>query len=90
MTHYELDNLGRTTWCKTYASTDFTLSTTELRAQTQNLYDALGRVYESRVYEVDPDDGAVGDYLPEQDLVRRPRQRHQDGHGQRALPEECL
>ena len=28
------------------------------------LYDALGRVYESRTYEVDPSTGTVGDYLP--------------------------
>jgi RHS repeat-associated protein len=64
VTHYELDNLGRTVWTKTYASADFTLSPGELRSQTQSLYDARGRVYESRVYEVDPDDGTVGDYLP--------------------------
>ena len=64
VTHYEYDNLGRTAWSKTYASADFTLSSAELRAETNNLYDALGRVYESRVYEVDPDDGTVGDYLP--------------------------
>jgi RHS repeat-associated protein len=64
VTHYEYDNLGQATWTKTYASADFTLSSGELRAQTNNLYDALGRVYESRVYEVDPDDGTVGDYLP--------------------------
>lgn len=31
---------------------------------TNALYDTLGRVYESRLYEVDPDDGTVGDYLP--------------------------
>jgi len=35
-----------------------------LRAQTQNLYDDLGRVYESRVYEVDPGDGYIYTYLP--------------------------
>ncbi len=64
VTHYELDNLGRTIWTKTYASTDFTLSAGELRGQTQSLYDARGRVYESRLYEVDPGDGTVGDYLP--------------------------
>ncbi len=64
VTHYELDNLGRTIWTKTYASADYTLSPGELRAQTQSLYDARGRVYESRVYEVDPGDGTVGDYLP--------------------------
>ncbi|MCZ7586720.1 MAG: hypothetical protein M5R36_27165 [Deltaproteobacteria bacterium] len=64
VTHIDYDNLGRTTWSKTYASADFTLSAGELRGQTNNLYDALGRVYESRVYEVDPDDGTVGDYLP--------------------------
>jgi YD repeat-containing protein len=64
VTHYELDNLGQRIWTKTYASADFTLSTGELRGQANNLYDPLGRVYESRVYEVDPDDGTVGDYLP--------------------------
>jgi RHS repeat-associated protein len=64
VTHYELNNLGRRSWTKAYASADFTLSTGELRAQANSLYDPLGRVYESRVYEVDPDDGTVGDYLP--------------------------
>ena len=64
VTHWEYDNLGRRLWTKTYASDDFTLSAGELRAQTQSLYDALGGVYEARVYEVDPDDGTVGAYLP--------------------------
>jgi hypothetical protein len=63
MKHFELDNVDRTVWSKTYASDDFTLAAGELRAQTQNLYDTRGRVYESRVYEIDPDDGTVGDYL---------------------------
>jgi len=63
VTHYDYDNLGRATWTKTYASADFTLSASELRAQTENLYDVLGRVYETHVYEVDPDDGTVGAYL---------------------------
>jgi len=64
VTHFDLDNLGRAVWSKTYASDDFTLAAGELRAQTQNLYDARGGVYESRMYQVDPDDGTVGDYLP--------------------------
>ena len=64
--HYEYDNLARATWTKTYASDDFTLAAGELRAQTNSRYDALGRVYESRVYEVDPDDGTVSNYLPSQ------------------------
>lgn len=64
VTHYEFDNLGRALWTKTYASADFTLSSGELRGQSQNLYDSQGRVYQSRLYEVNPDDGTVGDYLP--------------------------
>ncbi len=64
VTHYEYDNLGRTVCSKTYASDDFMLEASELRAQTQTLHDDLGRVYESRTYEVDPDDGTVDDYLP--------------------------
>jgi YD repeat-containing protein len=64
VTHYDYDNLGDVLWTKTYASSDFTLSAGELRAQSQDLYDNLGQVYESRVYEVDPTSGAVGDYLP--------------------------
>ena len=64
VTHYEYDNLGRTVWSKTYASDDFVLEASELRAQTQTLRDDLGRVYKSRTYEVDPDNGTVGDYLP--------------------------
>jgi RHS repeat-associated protein len=66
VTHYELDNLGRITSTTTYASADFTLSSGELRAQTESLYDDLGRVYESRVYEVDPSTGTASDYLPSQ------------------------
>ncbi|MBN2023788.1 MAG: autotransporter-associated beta strand repeat-containing protein [Pirellulales bacterium] len=64
VTHYEYDNLGRTLSTETYASADFTLATTELRAQTQTFYDNLGRVYETWVYEVDPDDGTPSDHLP--------------------------
>ncbi len=64
VTHYEYDNLSRTLCTETYASADFTLSTSELRAKSENLYDSRGRVYESHTYEVDPDDGTVGDYLP--------------------------
>ena len=62
VTHYEYDNLGRTVWNKTYASDDFVLAAGELRAQTETLRDDLGRIYESRTYEV-ADDGTVGDYL---------------------------
>ena len=64
VTHYEYDNLGRTVWNKTYASDDFVLAAGELRAQTETLRDDLGRIYESRTYEVDPTDGTVDDYLP--------------------------
>ena len=80
VTHYEYDNLGRTTDTLTYADTDedyFTfdqgiitgtnVENSELRAKTESLYDTLGRVYESRVYEVDQQDaqnpGTVGSYL---------------------------
>ena len=64
VTHFDYDNLSRATSTTTYASADVTLNTGELRAQTRNLYDDLGQIYESRFYEVDPDDGIVGDYLP--------------------------
>jgi YD repeat-containing protein len=81
VTHYEYDNLGRNTEVLTYADidsdyfittgghiTDTNPESNELRAETQNHYDALGRVYESDVYEVDQQDaeypGTVGDYLP--------------------------
>ncbi|NLE39212.1 MAG: hypothetical protein GX621_14410, partial [Pirellulaceae bacterium] len=68
VTHYQYDNLGRTVLTQTYASADFTLSAAELRAQSEYFYDDLGRVYETRVYEVDQATGAtpgtVRDYLP--------------------------
>jgi len=63
VTHYEYDNLGRTLWTKTYASANFTLASTELRAQTRIYYDDLGRVYETHVYEVDQTTGDAGDHL---------------------------
>ena len=88
--HADYDNLGRATWTKTYASADFTLSAGELRAETQNLYDGLGRVYESRVYEVDPDDGTVGDYLPSKTWYDAARPGREDRHGQRPVPEVRL
>jgi hypothetical protein len=50
VTHYEYDNLGRALWTRTYASADFTPDNEELRAETHNLYDDLGRVYEADVY----------------------------------------
>ncbi|MBN1362221.1 MAG: autotransporter-associated beta strand repeat-containing protein, partial [Sedimentisphaerales bacterium] len=79
VTHTEYDNIGRTLWTKTYADVDatpdyFTYTgdvitgtnpeSNELRAQTQYLYDDLGRVYETHTYEIDPDDGSEGSYLP--------------------------
>ena len=68
VTHYDYDNLGRTTWTKTYAMSGTTPLASELRAQTQNLYDSQGRVYTSYVYEVEQQDaanpGTVGDCLP--------------------------
>jgi RHS repeat-associated protein len=70
ITHYDYDNLGHVLSTKTYASDDFTLDAGELRAQTQNLYDALGRVYESDVYEIaqeysdDPSPGYIFCRLP--------------------------
>jgi YD repeat-containing protein len=68
VTHYYYDNLGRAVWTKTYASDDFTLAHDELRAESRDLYDSLGRVYQSDVYEVDQQDaeypGTVGDRLP--------------------------
>ena len=63
VSHTDYNDLGQVEWNKTYASNDFTLDSDELRAENENLYDNLGRVYESRTYEVDPGDGTVGDYL---------------------------
>jgi len=34
-----------------------------LLSRTENLYDKLGRVYRTKTYAVDPDDGTVGDAL---------------------------
>jgi len=64
VTHNDYDNLSRTVATKTYASADFTFTSGELRGQAESLYDALGRVYESRVYEIDPTTHATADYLP--------------------------
>ena len=64
VTYYEYDNLDRVTSTQTYASADFTLQSSELRGQAQSLYDDFGRVYESRVYEIDPGNGTLGDSLP--------------------------
>ena len=65
MTHYEYDNLGRTPLDQDLRQRRLhALHRRTPRPERSNLYDALGRVYESRVYEVDPDDGTVGDYLP--------------------------
>ena len=63
LTHTEYDNLDRATDTRTYAGS-FTLDPAKLRVRTQNCYDDLGRVHESRVYEVDPSLGTVGSYLP--------------------------
>ena len=63
VTYYDYDNRGDVLWTKTYASSDINnLLGSELRAETQNLYDSLGRVYESDVYQVDPTTGTVGDH----------------------------
>jgi len=66
VTHYEYDNLDRALWTRTYASADFTLENGELRAETHNLYDSLGRVYESDTYcvTVTSGIGTAGHYLP--------------------------
>jgi YD repeat-containing protein len=66
VTHYEYDNLDRALWTRTYASADFTLENGELRAETHNLYDDLGRVYESDTYcvTVTSGIGTAGHYLP--------------------------
>ena len=71
-----IDNLGRVTGTQTYAQASYNSGTHQivtdplnLRAQTEYDYDNLGRVYESRTYQVDPANivsGKVipGDYLP--------------------------
>ncbi|MCX7428827.1 MAG: autotransporter-associated beta strand repeat-containing protein [Planctomycetia bacterium] len=80
VTRYVYDNLGRTTYVYTYADGDddyFTytsgvitgtnLETAELRAEAQYVYDSLGRVCRSRIWEVDQQDaqypGTKHDYL---------------------------
>jgi RHS repeat-associated protein len=48
-TSYDYDNLDEAIAVKTYAGT-------ELRAQTESDFDAQGRVFRTRTYEVDPND----------------------------------
>ncbi len=56
---------ARITWTETYASSTFTVTSSEaVVTETENLFDNLGDVYESDVYNVDPTNGTVGDYLP--------------------------
>ena len=64
--------MGETTETQTYANATFSGSqivytSGDLRGQSESDYDQLGRVYESRVYEVeqatDNNPGQVGDYL---------------------------
>ncbi len=68
----ELDNLGRVTKSERYYDadddesfpTDGTVDNGDrLLARGESLYDELGRVYESKTYAVDPDDGTVGSAL---------------------------
>jgi YD repeat-containing protein len=67
VTHYDYDNLGRTLCTQIYASADFALAASELRAQTETFYNDRGQVYESIVYEVAQQDattpGQVLDHL---------------------------
>ena len=67
-----LDNMGRVTKSERYYDADddesFPTDGTvdggdRLLARTENLYDKLGRVYRTKTYAVDPDDGTVGDAL---------------------------
>ena len=73
---YDYDAAGEVLWTKTYADAGDTYfvytagqitgtdaDPDELRGETENFYNDLGQVYESRVYEVDPTTGDVGDYL---------------------------
>jgi len=71
-TRFELDNLGRTTKIERYYDadddedfpTDGTVDAGDrLLARTETLLDELGRVYRTKSYAVDPDDGAVGSCL---------------------------
>ena len=63
VTHTEYDNLGHITWAKTYASDSFETSDDELRAQSQNFFDSLGRIYETRTFNVDPENFLNPDYV---------------------------
>ncbi len=58
---YTLDNLGETTQSDTYADadTDFVIDSGELRGRSQASFDDLGRVYQSKVYNVDPTTGST-------------------------------
>jgi RHS repeat-associated protein len=60
-TRYTLDNLGRTTQTDTYADADadFVIDAGELRGRTQAAFDEQGRVYQSKVFNVDPVTGSV-------------------------------
>ena len=66
-----LDNLGRATESQTFAaatmngSGEIVVQSNKLRADSLSFFDALGRVYQSRQYSVDPTDGSSGTcYLP--------------------------
>ncbi len=68
----ELDNLGRATKSERYYDadddesfpTDGTVDAGDrLLARSANSFDKLGRVYQTKTYAVDPDDGTVGDAL---------------------------
>ena len=68
----ELDNLGRVTKSERYYDvdddesfpTDGTVDAGDrLLARTQQLYDKLGRVYRTKMYAVNPNDGTVGSSL---------------------------
>ena len=60
----ELDNLGRAKKVETYAdSGNGTPESGELRSRSETKYDNRGRVYQTIVHEIDPDDGTVRDRL---------------------------
>ena len=67
-----IDNLGRIIGTQTYGgiSSLSSLPSVDLRAQTRSLYDNLGQVYETRVYQVAQENdplntpGTIVDYLP--------------------------
>jgi len=65
-----LDNLGRATETRVYASAAYSapylqieVTTANLRSKTETHHDNLGRVYETWTYEVDQDDGDTHDHL---------------------------